>query len=352
MNPETLLVDAWLNAGIQSSIELVCPGEATLTALVSRQMPEQEARRLTLHLTSCASCRRAVAGLVALHAAPTTGAVALADLLARHEVTEAWRSWVHGLVSCLPADADDVGGMPLSGYEEIAPSHIDAQGRLIVDLMPGQAPRTGDRVRLGLSSEGTRLDLCEVTIRSGRLRAVVDLSAFHPRPGVLRPGVLEAEDVPVPAAIPALLPILAELQDGTVTGAPFWDRLTSSVEAFGNQLDTLLAHEIEIAESDQTTRAPHSRAGAMSAAGELTDKTPIGRVQYTLHALEEYASLWKECNGKELDGAVVVASHLRAALSPPSAPALQQNIISEPALSAVEQAARIVEVPRSRRETL
>src|SRR5437763_1891110 len=41
MNPETLLVEAWLKAGIQSSGEVGCAGDALLLALVNRDLPEQ-----------------------------------------------------------------------------------------------------------------------------------------------------------------------------------------------------------------------------------------------------------------------------------------------------------------------
>jgi hypothetical protein len=315
MNPETLLVNAWLKAGSQVSDDIGCPGDAALGSLLTRQLPEQEARRLTAHLASCASCRRTVAQLVSRRAVPTPAPVTLAALLASGEVTEAWRGWVRGLVNTLPAEDDELGVAAPAGYQELSPPRIDARGRLIVELAASQAVPAGTRVLLGLASDGARLDLCEVSVRSGSLHAVVDLSAFQPRSGTLRPGVLAAQPVHAYSDIPAILPILANLHDNALSGPEFWDRF-APVAAHGDGLAAALAHEIIAAESDPTTCAPRLRATSTVADIAPADKTPIGRVQYALNSMEAYAALWKECNGKDLDGAAGLAAQMRAALAP------------------------------------
>ena len=90
MNPETILVEAWLKAGAQASEGRMCPDEPRLTSLVTRQLPEDEARRVTLHLTECPDCRRAVARLAASRAVPAPAGASLSDLLAGPSISE-WK---------------------------------------------------------------------------------------------------------------------------------------------------------------------------------------------------------------------------------------------------------------------
>src|SRR5689334_14861187 len=139
MNPESILVEAWLKAGLQAGQGQICPNESTLASLVTRLLPEDEARRVALHLTECPDCRRAMARLTSSRAVPTPGGASLSELLAGNAITESWRSWVRGLVTYLPQDEEDLAVAAVPGYEELSPTRIDDLGRLIVELAPEEA---------------------------------------------------------------------------------------------------------------------------------------------------------------------------------------------------------------------
>jgi len=345
MNPETILVEAWLKAGAQASEGRMCPDEPRLTSLVTRQLPEDEARRVTLHLTECPDCRRAAARLAASRAVPTPAGASLSDLLAGPSISESWRSWIRGLISYLPQDEDDMSVPVVAGYEELSPVRIDDLGRLIVEIASERPAPSGTRVHLALLNEGVRLDLCDVTVGARGIYAVVDLSALDPRPGVVRAGVLAAEPVRVAARPPTLLSQLAAIQDESLYGTEFWDRFAPLV-ALGSSLAAQLAHEIAIEEGDRTTRSQRPRMGA----GADTDRTPAGRVQYSLNALEEYAALWLECNGTPLEGASESACQLRAAISPALQSEAEQTVIPVSRPAQAEAPANAVQAPR-RKET-
>jgi hypothetical protein len=317
-----------------------------LTALATRQLPEDEARRLTLHLTECAGCRQILARLASRKAVPTLAGAALAELLAERAITDSWREWIRGLVGYLPPDDEDFGVAAVDGYEELSPLRIDDLGRLIVELAPVDTVPPGKRVHLALMGDGSRLDLCDVAIGPRGLYAVVDLSALDPRPGLLRSGTLAAEPVRAAAAPPTLLSELGAIQDEALYGTEFWDRF-APITAIGDRLTAQLAHEIAAAEGDLTTRAPRLRSGQ----GLETDRTPTGRVQYALNALEEYATLWHECNGTPLEGAADCARRLRAAISPSVQAEVEQTVIPASKPAPVEDTIHATPVQRVRKET-
>jgi hypothetical protein len=345
MNPENILIEAWLMAGAQAPKQLACPDESSLAALATRQLEEDEARRLTIHLTECSDCRRYVARLAADRSVPTPTGARLSDLLAGQAISEAWRNWIRGVISYLPLDDEELGAPVVAGYDEVSPIRIDDLGRLIVELVSEQPIPAGSRVHLALVNEGARLDLCDVSVGRRGIYAVVDLSALDPRPGVLRAGVLAAEPVTVAAEPPTILSLLAAIQDDQLYGTEFWD-LFAPISALGSGLAAKLAHEIAVEEGDRTTRSQRMRVGA----GAATDRTPAGRVQYALNALEEYGLLWLECNGTPLGGAAESARQLRAVVSPALQTETEQTVIPVSKPMPAEDTAQVVQVQR-RKET-
>lgn len=371
MNTENLFIEAWLKAGLGASAEPLCPEDSTLDDLVGKRLGADEARLVTMHLACCASCRKYVARQVAFFAVPSTKPVTLRGLLSKGAVTQAWRDWVRDLVSFLPPEEEEMNSFANAEYEVASPLRIDDLGRLIVELAFLHPQPAGTKATLALENQGTRLELCDVTVRRDSLYAVVDLSAFEPRPGILREGVFALEMVPIAAKQKGLLPFLAGLQKENLQGAEFWDRFAPEAAAYGGRMAEALAQEIPMLEADRTTRAPSLRAKGAEAFSEetlanikvgkepatgrfkpqaqeessvLPSTTAADRVQYALRTLEEYAVTWRECNSEELPGIQDYISQLRSALSGEPegqtvAPGLRKSVV-EPSEQSVPARSR------------
>src|SRR5436190_4334682 len=105
MNPQTLMIEAWLQAAAERPRPPGCLSTESLEGLARGDLAEREARLSMLHLTQCSECRSAFARLAALSAAPARP-VTLRELLAQEELQPAWRTWLHTLVYRLPLETE------------------------------------------------------------------------------------------------------------------------------------------------------------------------------------------------------------------------------------------------------
>lgn len=294
MNPQNLLIESWLQAAADLPRPPGCLTDEILEGLARHELTAKEARSATLHLTQCAPCRRVVARLAAQSAVPARP-VALRELLAQGDVGIAWRDWIQGLVCRLPVETET---RPAGANHDTVAARIDTRGRLIVEAVYATPPREGSRARLTLTDAGRELEVCEAVIRQGRLYAVVDLSAFSPRPGVLRDEVLSLEAVKADYRQPTPLMQLEQWRRERLRGVEFWDRFTALSEAHPNQLANSLLADIE-PDAERTTRGARVRA-----ASEVTEIRREGSWETTLAyaraTLKEFARTWQESNGAEL----------------------------------------------------
>lgn len=311
MKTQNIFVDACLQAGASVGREPGCPDAATLEAVADNCLSSIETRRVTMHLVACRACRSALAMLVSEKRVPVSKPVSLAALLHETPIARKWKEWFRQLTLKMP-DPDVVAG----DQEGESVPYIDSRGRLIVDLpLTGEAGTVG-RQNLSLRYAGTQLDLCTAPVRNGRIAAVVDLSAFDPRPGALQDDVLVAEPAAVEAPDGMLLPLLDRLHSQQISGAPFWDAFLPVAIACRPSVSVVLVQEIAQAQGDDTVRTVPLAPGAATVPQEAAPEMIVGRVQYAISTLQEYIDLWETCNGRPLPHAHELLAELNSTISP------------------------------------